>query len=327
MDYTNQIDPEYSGKYCNETKSNVVDQLCKITRDLQLDTFQDSSADKSSSDEYDEELMDDLVKKSRPQKGSRECQQPYCHITLKCTKESTIIVLQVAGANSISEVLRRLDFLNAVKDIRRFNYICKLLHLLITQNLTSLSGCGSKVLFSMLERVASQVASNQQNVHILQLLLSDLDQTIRKYYCWGRPLGSTLLWERHFRTLERICRVASGISFTPRPDPGPPRLTDLPAELMREILLRLTDPRDLRAAGQACRTMDNLLHERHVWRQLVRFHFTQTQIATARAQYLRPGGAVDWEGLFHHLRKKHGLREEYADYLFLCRHCRCLFWK
>ncbi|UYV66230.1 FBXO32 [Cordylochernes scorpioides] len=181
-------------------------------------------------------------------------------------------VSQVAGANSISEVLRRLDFLNAVKDIRRFNYICKLLHLLITQNLTSLSGCGSKVLFSMLERVASQ---DHQEV-----------------YCWGRPLGSTLLWERHFRTLERICRVASGISFTPRPDPGPPRLTDLPAELMREILLRLTDPRDLRAAGQACRTMDNLLHERHVWRQLVRFHFTQTQIATARAQYLRPGGAV-----------------------------------
>ncbi len=75
--------------------------------------------------------------------------QPYCHVTLKCTKE-------VAGYNTISEAFYKLDFCNAIRDIRRFNYISKLLHLLITQNLTSLSGCATKVLFTMLEQLAWQ---------------------------------------------------------------------------------------------------------------------------------------------------------------------------
>jgi len=78
-------------------------------------------------------------------------QAPFCHITLKCTKE-------VAGYNTISEAFYRLDFCNAIRDIRRFNYVSKLLHLLINQNLTSLSGCATKVLFSMLEQVAWQGA-------------------------------------------------------------------------------------------------------------------------------------------------------------------------
>lgn len=75
--------------------------------------------------------------------------QPYCQVTLKHTKE-------VAGYNTISEAFYKLDFCNAIRDIRRFNYISKLLHLLITQNLTSLSGCATKVLFTMLEQLAWQ---------------------------------------------------------------------------------------------------------------------------------------------------------------------------
>ena len=75
--------------------------------------------------------------------------QPYCQVTLKHTKE-------VAGYNTISEAFYKLDFCNAIRDIRRFNYISKLLHLLITQNLTSLSGCATKVLFTMLEELAWQ---------------------------------------------------------------------------------------------------------------------------------------------------------------------------
>lgn len=71
---------------------------------------------------------------------------PYCQISVR-TRE-------VAMYNTISEAFYRLDFCNAIHDIRRFNYICKLLHLLITQNLTSLSGCATRVLFTMLEQVA-----------------------------------------------------------------------------------------------------------------------------------------------------------------------------
>lgn len=75
--------------------------------------------------------------------------QPYCRITLNPTKE-------VAGSNIISDAFYKLDFCNAIRDIRRFAYVSKLLHLLITQNLTSLSGNATKALFWMLEEIAKQ---------------------------------------------------------------------------------------------------------------------------------------------------------------------------
>ncbi|RWS10788.1 F-box only protein 25-like protein [Dinothrombium tinctorium] len=247
-------------------------------------------------------------------------QPPYCHITLKSTKE-------VAGYNTISEAFYKLDFCNAIRDIRRFNYICKLLHLLITQNLTSLSGCATKVLFTLLERVAWQVASNQQNIHVLHTLLYDLKKIMRKYYCWGRPLGSTTLWKQHLRTIEKICQMANTIEIKEPENDGSKKLTDLPEELIREILLRLSDYKDLINSGQAYEVMHSLLDEQHIWRQLCKYHFSKLQVKQATPAYTKADGTVDWEQMFHNLRRKFGLKEEYADCLFLCRHCRCLFWK
>lgn len=75
--------------------------------------------------------------------------QPYYRITLNPTRE-------VQGSNIISDAFYKLDFCNAIRDIRRFAYVSKLLHLLITQNLTSLSGNATKALFWMLEEIAKQ---------------------------------------------------------------------------------------------------------------------------------------------------------------------------
>lgn len=131
--------------------------------------------------------------------------QPHCHITIKCTRE-------IAGFNGLSDAFKRLDFRNAVHDVRRFNYICKLLDLLITQKLTMLSGCAQKVLFNMLEEVAYQVSASQQNIHMLNKLLRQLRVMI-DCACWGRPLGSTLLWESHLRTINRILTIANRIQI------------------------------------------------------------------------------------------------------------------
>lgn len=171
--------------------------------------------------------------------------QPYCRITLNPTKE-------VAGSNIISDAFYRvclfstcrhfsililslmfqLDFCNAIRDIRRFAYVSKLLHLLITQNLTSLSGNATKALFWMLEEIAKQgkvddlfylltiifsffstVATNKQNIHVIRELLVELREIVDKYLCWGRPLGSTALWEQHLRTMERICEMTDAIEI------------------------------------------------------------------------------------------------------------------
>ncbi|KAK6634175.1 hypothetical protein RUM44_004783 [Polyplax serrata] len=244
--------------------------------------------------------------------------QPHCHITIKCTRE-------IAGFNGLSDAFKRLDFRNAVHDVRRFNYICKLLDLLITQNLSMLSGCAQKVLFNMLEEVAHQVSVSQQNIHMLNKLLGQLRVMI-DCACWGRPLGSTLLWESHLRTINRILTIASRIQIREPGDDVHPKLENLPEECIREILLRLADHKDLESTRRAYSVMSKLVDEQRIWRELCQFHFTQQQINSLSEQ-TETDGQRNWQNIYHKLRKCYGLREEYAETIQLCRNCRCLFWK
>ncbi|XP_004927181.1 F-box only protein 32 isoform X1 [Bombyx mandarina] len=250
---------------------------------------------------------------------------PHCHITIKCTRE-------IAGFNGLSEAVRRLDFSSAVRDVRRFNYICALLELLLHgQRLTHLPGAAQKLLLSMLEQLADQVAQSQQNLNALRALLSGVSalREAERRSCWGRPLGSRALWGHHDHAIARIHHIASAIRIQ---EPGPevvPKLHDLPEECIRDILLRLADHRDLDAASSAWSVMSSVCSEQRIWRELVSFHFTNQQIDAAVAKIKEDDKEVEWKKIFHHLRKLYGLREEaqFAETLSLCRHCRCLFWR
>ncbi|XP_065204281.1 F-box only protein 32 [Planococcus citri] len=244
--------------------------------------------------------------------------QPHCHITIKCTKE-------IAGFNGLSDAFKRLDFKSAVHDVRRFNYICKLLDLLITYKLPALSGCAQKVLFKMLEEVAQQVSTSQQNIHLLNKLLDQLRLMIN-CACWGYPLGSTQLWENHLNTINRIVDIANSIQIREPSDESFPKLENLPEECVREILLRLADHKDLEASSKAYSVMARVCDEQRIWRELCCFHFTQQQINFVLDSN-EPRSSIDWQRIYHKLRKAFGLREEYAEIIQLCRNCRCLFWK
>ncbi|CAH1638881.1 unnamed protein product [Spodoptera littoralis] len=253
---------------------------------------------------------------------------PHCHITIKCTRE-------IAGFNGLSEAVRRLDFSSAVRDVRRFNYICALLELLVGgQRLTHLPGAAQKLLLSMLEQLADQVATSKHNLNALRALVMSVSSAreSEKRSCWGRPLGSRALWGHHDHAIARINRIANSIRIQ---EPGPevvPKLHDLPEECIREILLRISDHRDLDAASSAWTVMASVCNEQRIWRELVNFHFTQQQIDAALAKNkedIADEKEFDWKKLFHQLRKMYGLREDtqFAETLSLCRHCKCLFWR
>ncbi|GLV45004.1 uncharacterized protein CBL_14424 [Carabus blaptoides fortunei] len=255
--------------------------------------------------------------------GSEESEtavQPHCHITIKCTKE-------IAGFNELDEAVKRLDFRNAVKDVRRFNYICALLDLLVGQQLTALSGCAQKVLLAMLEEVASYVSASQYNPRGLRKLLTKLRalSAAERAACWGGPLGSQLLWRSHATTIDRILQIAGEIQIRePAPDSWPV-LQQLPEECLREVALRLSDHHDLAASAQACEELAAVCSEQRIWRELTRFHFTAQQIEVVSTR----NDTTDWEKIYHALRRAYGLREDrqYAEMLSLCRHCKCLFWR
>ncbi|XP_060861713.1 F-box only protein 32 isoform X1 [Metopolophium dirhodum] len=242
--------------------------------------------------------------------------QPHCHITIKCTKE-------IAGFNGLSEALKRLDFRSAVHDVRRFHYICKLLDLLVSHRLNALSGCAQRVLFNIIEEVAHQVSQSQQNKHMLDRLLGQLREVV-ECACWGRPLGSTILWEQHLTTINRIHEIADQIEIRQPGDNEEPQFDQLPEECVREVLLRLADHRDLERSAHAWGVMARLVDELRIWRELCQFHFSPRQIQSVIDS--SPSTSEDWQLIYHKLRKCYGLREEYAEMIQLCRNCRCLFW-
>lgn len=106
----------------------------------------------------------------------------------------------------------------------------------------------------------------------------------------------------------------------------------MPEELIREILLRLSDYKDLKSSAQACQRMNWLLNEeQHIWKQLVKYHFTKEQLNWALKMSKENSTAnlskskiknndknyedddddsfnsnktlLDWEEIFHFLRK------------------------
>lgn len=211
---------------------------------------------------------------------TKGCLPPHCQITLKCTKE-------VAGFNGLSDALRRLDFRSAVHDHRRFPYTAKLLELLLSQHrITNLSGCAQKSVLNVLEEIAVQAQGSQQNVHVLVKLLTDLRTIVRGDSWWGTPLGSSQLWGKHVRTIDRIDAIASSIRHAesvPGNNGGEdkPKFEDLPEECVREILFRLADHRDLLSAAEACGVVQKLSAEQRLWKRLCRFHFSPVQISFA----------------------------------------------
>lgn len=85
-----------------------------------------------------------------------------------------VLYLQIAGFNGLSDALKRLDFLSAVHDCRRFNYIVRLLDLLVSHRMGGLSGCAQRVLFNMLEEVALEGIELNTKIddHFILLLIA-----------------------------------------------------------------------------------------------------------------------------------------------------------
>ncbi|KAF6203707.1 hypothetical protein GE061_002040 [Apolygus lucorum] len=124
-----------------------------------------------------------------------------------------------------------------------------------------------------------------------------------------------------------------------RPE-GQPLLEDMPEEVVREVLLRLSDHKDIEACREAWpETAGPLTSEQRIWKKLVAFHFSDAQVSSyferrvlkqiqeeAKLPSEVEKQTVDWKDAFHYLRKHYGLREDYAETLSLCRACRCLYW-
>lgn len=122
---------------------------------------------------------------------------------------------------------------------------------------------------------------------------------VREYFIAG-PLGSQLLWDKNTAKINRILNMGSEFQIQePHPDLHP-KLLNLPEECIREIILRLSDHRDLLAGAQSCDQICSIVNEQRIWRELTKFHFSPQQIELVSP---KDNEKIDWKSVYHSLKK------------------------
>ncbi|XP_037382633.1 F-box only protein 25 isoform X2 [Talpa occidentalis] len=231
------------------------------------------------------------------------------------------------GYCTLGEAFNRLDFSSAIQDVRRFDYVVKLLQLIAKSQLTSLSGVAQKNYFNILDKIVQKVLADHQNPRLVKGLLRDLSSTlclllrgvgksvlVGSMDVWGCRLEAVLAWQQQLQSLQMTEQVRTGLT-----------LSDLPLHTLNDILYRLSDGWDVVTLGQVSPTLHALSEDRRLWKTLCQYHFAEQQFC--RHLILSEKGHVEWKLMYFVLRKRYPPREQFGDTLHFCRHCSLLFWK
>ncbi|XP_068136479.1 F-box only protein 25 isoform X2 [Hyperolius riggenbachi] len=228
------------------------------------------------------------------------------------------------GYCTLGEAFNRLDFSSAIQDIRRFNYVVRLLQLIAKSQLTSLSGAAQKNYFNILEKIVKKAMEDQYNPRLIRDLLQDLSSTLcillRRFILigsidlWVCRLESVLTWQEQLMSLEMNPQLGDGMN-----------LCDLPMHMQNNIFHRFSDAWDILNLGQMNHSLYVLSEDRQLWKALCKYHFSEKMFH--KHLVLTDNGLVDWKGMFFRLQKHYPKREQYGDTLHFCRHCSILFWK
>jgi len=253
--------------------------------------------------------------------------QPFCPIIIKCTRE-------VAGFNSLADVLKRLDFTSAIRDVRRFHYVSSLLALLLAPDrLHQLSGATQKHVLRLLEEMAGTVYGEHCNEHVLKSLVGELHDSLDEKGVWGSHLGSETLLRRHAKSRRRIACITvvekrkSEAERESREEGEATQMGQLPEECVREILSRLSDSSDLDRAGKATPVMGLIVKEKRIWRELCQAHFTKAEVEFTLKKHPEMAEKKNWRDLYIATKKQFGLRPQFTELIMLCKPCRVLYWQ
>nr|XP_013800780.1 PREDICTED: F-box only protein 25 isoform X5 [Apteryx mantelli mantelli] len=183
------------------------------------------------------------------------------------------------GYCTLGEAFNRLDFSSAVQDIRRFNYVVKLLQLIAKSQLTSLSGAAQKNYFNILDKIVRKVLEDQYNPRLIKDLLQDLSSTlcilirgvgksvlVGNINIWICRLETILVWQQQLKNLQMNKQVNNGLT-----------LSDLPLHMLNNILYRFSDGWDIITLGQVTPTLYMLSEDRQLWKKLCQYHFAEKQ--------------------------------------------------
>ncbi|XP_038057695.1 F-box only protein 32-like [Patiria miniata] len=265
----------------------------------------------------------DAVVKQAEEEISQELRQKYEEFD-KPQASFAMISRSVGGRGNyftLGEIISKLDFASGVEDRRRFNYVCRILELIVTTRFTSLSGLAQKNLFYVIEETLHVVMKNQHNTGQLRRILCGAIVAMNKSR--SSHIGCPATWNNRMGLLQCWLEKLNSIKITEREEDGEMMLLDLPDEVLGRILHHLNDARDIINVDKSCYHLHLLATHNLLWRNLCLSHFTEYQITK-----LCPVDdyETDWKGVYRKLYKRHPAKEVYADVLQICGFCNCLFW-
>ncbi|OCT81182.1 F-box only protein 25 isoform X1 [Xenopus laevis] len=297
------------------------DFYCDYERD---ENFNLSVLNVDNPEFYAAEKLDISAKKRRKEHFNNTTKNFYHEKWIYIQKEST---RERHGYCTLGEAFNRLDFSSAIWDIRRFNYVVKLLQLIAKSQLTSLSGAAQKNYFNILEKIVQKAIEDQYNPRLIREVLQDLSSTLC-ILIWevGRCVlvGNINIWISRLETIYSWQQQLMNLQITQHLDGGP-TIRDLPLHMQNNIITRFTDAWDIINLGQVTPTLHVLSEDRLLWQKLCKYHFAEKMFC--RHLIVSEKGHIDWKLMFFALLKYYPTREQYGDTLQFCQHCSMLFWK
>lgn len=241
---------------------------------------------------------------------------PHCFVKTGKSKE-------FIGCTSMSEAFHRLDLARAVKDVRRFNYICKVVQILVQEKIQNLSATARKNLLAIIQAIVVHCVEGDLHISTIRSLVLNFGTGLE-----GHLFGSPKLVSKQMGTVGDLLEFISERHPRTLADSEEDSVTfmDLPRELLLIILRKLPDHVSLLEMAKAHETLEAIVQrESQLWITLCHFHFSQEQIE--RHLKSAKNSKDSWRHIFFELKKYYGLREVYADLIHLCCHCKALFWK
>lgn len=245
--------------------------------------------------------------------------QPRIHFIKTMSRERKVMT-------TLSESFILLDMTGAVKDIRRFNYVRKVLQILLSRNLVNMSGTSQKYIFSILEEMVNQVVKTKNNTKAMSDLLDCAINALNS----GRytHIGCNTLWNKHILAVQRMRNKLSGCKGTTRKEDGRAKFSDLPEDCLRCIFNRLSDHKDIINTGMTKHDFYHITQSKLIWKQLCFFHFTDRQLLTFVPDQLGvEEDSIEWKEIYRKCFLRYGRKEIFADMLAMCLHCDNIFWK
>ncbi|XP_076440571.1 F-box only protein 25-like [Babylonia areolata] len=258
-----------------------------------------------------------------PHRQTTKRRQPYFFFNRGTSRERKELT-------SLSEALLRLDMAGAVKDIRRSNFVCKLLQLIFESKLPNLSGTAQKHIFQILEATVKEALRTELNIGLAKKLLVQANRALEKGQIFH--IGSNCLWARHTTLVCNLNNQVSAYQIKQRKEDNGLKLSDLPDDCLRSILYRIADHSDVVNAGQTTRSLQYISDDVLLWQKMCYFHFTQRQLLTFLPSNMATGAdekenQVDWKYLYRRCYKRFGKKDTFADMLAMCSNCCSIFWQ